>query len=169
MKFTILVCAVLLAFVNSTFAQATSPKHITSKMKKRVENRNEQTKEALKSGAAPGEKPAEPAPASASTPTPIPPPATPPPQVTTTSKPLTVVRPKPKSDKDSPTQKLINFQRQRAMSGQASAQYDLGMRYLNGDGLEENAEEGRKWIEKAAKQEYTLAVKKLEELNRAKQ
>lgn len=54
------------------------------------------------------------------------------------------------------------------MSGQASAQYDYGMRFLNGDGVEKDSDEGRKWIEKAAAQKYSMAVKKLEELDKSK-
>ena len=57
---------------------------------------------------------------------------------------------------------------ERAAEGSPSAQYELGLRYLQGDGLEKNEAEGRKWIEQSAKNDYTQAKKKLEELDRKK-
>jgi TPR repeat protein len=160
MKLPVLACVVLTLSTHASFAQATSARHITEKVGKRIESRNELTKEAMRSGAAPGEHTPPPAPAA-----PTPPPQ---PQATSTNKLQAIARPKAKGDKDSADKRLLDFQKQRAMSGQASAQYDLGMRYLNGDGVEENLEEGRKWIEKAAKQEHTMAIKKLEELDKKK-
>jgi len=64
--------------------------------------------------------------------------------------------------------KTIEFQKKRAEEGSPSAQYELGMRYLKGDGLDKDVETGRKWIEKSAAQDYSLAKKKLEELNEEK-
>ena len=60
--------------------------------------------------------------------------------------------------------KTIEFQKKRAAEGSASAQYELGLRYLSGDGVEQDEAAGRKWLEDSAKQDYTPAKKKLEEM-----
>lgn len=60
----------------------------------------------------------------------------------------------------------VEFQQKRAEGGSAMAQYDLGMRYLTGDGVEKDAETGRKWIEASAKQRHSKALRKLEELKK---
>ena len=41
---------------------------------------------------------------------------------------------------------------QEAEKGRASAQYMLGRRYLYGDGIAEDEEQARHWLEKAAAQ-----------------
>ncbi|MEW6303793.1 MAG: SEL1-like repeat protein [Verrucomicrobiota bacterium] len=64
--------------------------------------------------------------------------------------------------------KVIASQRARAEAGYATSQYDLGMRYLTGDGVELNLAEGRKWIEKAAGNGHSLAIQKLNQLNAGK-
>jgi len=58
-------------------------------------------------------------------------------------------------------QRVINFQRQNAISGNPSAQYDLGMRYLKGDGLEKDLEQARHWLSLAAKAGNGRAKKQL--------
>ena len=63
-------------------------------------------------------------------------------------------------------QKTIEFQKKRAAAGAPTAQYDLGMRYLNGDGLEKNPELAQKWLQAAATNGNTQATKELQELNR---
>jgi TPR repeat protein len=73
---------------------------------------------------------------------------------------------KEKAKQEEVLKKTIEFQKKRAAEGSPSAQYELGLRYLNGDGLEKDESEGRKWIEQSAKNDYTLAKKKLEELDR---
>jgi TPR repeat protein len=60
--------------------------------------------------------------------------------------------------------KTIEFQKKRAAEGSPSAQYELGLRYLTGDGMEQDEATGRKWLEDSAKQDYTPAKRKLEEL-----
>ena len=40
----------------------------------------------------------------------------------------------------------------------------LGIRYLNGDGVEKNTDTAKKWLEKAAKNGHSGARKKLQEL-----
>ena len=79
-----------------------------------------------------------------------------------------VVREKTKEEKEEILKKTIEFQKQRAASGSATAQYDLALRYLNGDGVEKNLETAQKWFGEAAKQGHSGAIKKLEELKAAK-
>ena|SRR5438477_2531025 len=64
--------------------------------------------------------------------------------------------------------KTIEFQKKRAAEGSPSAQYELGLRYLSGDGVEQDEAAGRKWLEDSAKQDYTPAKKKLDELKDSK-
>ena len=73
---------------------------------------------------------------------------------------------KEKAKQEEVLKKTIEFQKKRAAEGSSSAQYELGLRYLHGDGLEKNEAEGRKWIEESAKKDYSPARKKLEELDR---
>lgn len=63
-------------------------------------------------------------------------------------------------------QKTIEFQKKRAEEGAPTAQYDLGMRYLNGDGVEKDSELGQKWLSAAATNGNTQAIRKLEELKK---
>ena len=46
----------------------------------------------------------------------------------------------------------------------ATAQYNLGFRYLNGDGVTADDLEGRKWLQAAAKQGHAAASRTLKEL-----
>lgn len=61
--------------------------------------------------------------------------------------------------------KTLEFQMKRAEAGAAHAQYDLGVRYLKGDGVEKNLDTARKWLAAAARNGNNQAVKKLEEMN----
>jgi TPR repeat protein len=61
-------------------------------------------------------------------------------------------------------QKTINFQTERAEAGAAESQYDLGMRYLKGDGLEKDPEKAAKWLKKAADQGHSQAKAALQTL-----
>jgi TPR repeat protein len=70
---------------------------------------------------------------------------------------------KAKAAKTEQDRKVLEYQKQRAESGAPSAQYDLGMRYLDGDGVEKDPELGRKWLEAAAKNGNSQAAKKLEQ------
>lgn len=100
---------------------------------------------------------------------------TPPPSAAATSpaapssQPKTVapVRVKTDADKLEMEKKTVEFLTQRAKGGSASAQYDLGLRYIEGKGVDKSEKEGRKWLEAAAKQGDTKAVKKIEELAKA--
>lgn len=59
---------------------------------------------------------------------------------------------------------LIKYYRQRAEAGSDNAQYELGLRYFLGNGVEKDEKLGRQWIAKSAKQGNIKAVKKLEEI-----
>ncbi|NMD20841.1 MAG: SEL1-like repeat protein, partial [Verrucomicrobia bacterium] len=62
--------------------------------------------------------------------------------------------------------RTIEFQKKRAEQGSAVAQFDLGKRYLTGDGLEKNLQEARKWFEAAAKQGHAGAAARIEEVGK---
>jgi len=62
--------------------------------------------------------------------------------------------------------RTIEFQKKRAEQGSAVAQFDLGKRFLTGDGLEQNLQEAKKWFEAAAKQNHAGAAAKLEEVKK---
>ena|SRR5437867_8760840 len=64
--------------------------------------------------------------------------------------------------------KTIEFQKKRAAEGSPSAQYELGLRYLLGDGVDKDETAGMKLLEQSAAQDYTLAKRKLEELREKK-
>jgi localization factor PodJL len=103
---------------------------------------------------------------------PTPPPATTRPPAVAPSQPVVVPLPvdpvKEKAKQAEALKKTIEFQKKRAEEGSPSAQYELGLRYLRGDGLEKDVATGRKWLEKSAQQDYSPAKKKLEELNEEK-
>jgi hypothetical protein len=73
---------------------------------------------------------------------------------------------KTQAQKDEILRKTIEFQKQRAAAGAPTAQYDLGMRYLNGDGVEKDPALAKKWLTAASTNGSSEAVKKLEELNK---
>ena len=75
-------------------------------------------------------------------------------------------REKTPEEKAEAVRKTIEFQKARAAEGSSSAQYDLGMRYLNGDGLEKNPELAKKWLQRAADQDHTQAKQQLQLLNK---
>ena len=109
----------------------------------------------------------------ASRPAPTPPRPAPTPAATgTTTTTNAVPAPPPPADpekaKAETLQKTIQFERKNAEKGSAWAQYALGVRYLKGEGVEKDETAGVKWLEAAAKQDNTLAKKKLEELKEQK-
>lgn len=65
--------------------------------------------------------------------------------------------------------RVLEFQRQRAAAGAPTAQYDLGMRYLKGDGVEQNTELARHWLELSAKGGNKQAARVLEDLRPPKE
>ncbi len=73
---------------------------------------------------------------------------------------------KVRAEKEATLRRIVEFQKKRASEGSASAQYELGARYLKGDGVEKDEAIGRKWLETSAKAGYGPAAKKLQELDR---
>jgi TPR repeat protein len=59
---------------------------------------------------------------------------------------------------------LLAWQKQRAEAGSDNAQYELGVRYLKGDGVDQDEKLGLKWLRKSAKAGNIQAKKKLAEL-----
>ncbi|MHC1763531.1 MAG: hypothetical protein AB9869_04375 [Verrucomicrobiia bacterium] len=76
---------------------------------------------------------------------------------------------KVRAEKEATTRRVVEFQKKRATEGSASAQYELGTRYLKGDGVEKDEAVARKWLESSAKAGYDPAIKKLQELDRVAQ
>lgn len=114
---------------------------------------------------------ANPAPPAATppAPTPAPQPVTPVPTAPIAVRPAAPVDPaKVQAQNEETVRKTVEFQKKRAEEGSSVAQYDLGLRYLKGDGVEKDEEAGRKWLEKSAKDGNTQASKKLKELNETK-
>jgi len=70
------------------------------------------------------------------------------------------------AEKEAVLKRTIEFQKKRAEEGSMAAQYDLGKRYLMGDGLERDLAAARKWFEAAAKQGHEGAVARLEEVKK---
>lgn len=73
---------------------------------------------------------------------------------------------KTKEQKAETVRKTVEFQKKRADAGAPTAQYDLGIRYLTGDGVEKDGELARKWLKAAATNGNSQAVKKLAELDK---
>ena len=63
--------------------------------------------------------------------------------------------------KDKNDVKQFEFYKRRAEEGSDHAQFELGMRYLNGKGTDKDEALGRQWMEKAAKQGHKEASQKL--------
>ena len=89
---------------------------------------------------------------------------TPPPN--STAAPTAAEANKAAANKEAALKRITEFQRKRAEGGSASAQYTLGMRYVQGDGVEKNLAEGCKWLRASAKQDHVWARKKLVELEK---
>ena len=77
-----------------------------------------------------------------------------------------VVPEKTKEQKAELERKTVEYQKKRAEAGAPTAQYDLGVRYLNGTGVEKDKELARKWLSKAATNGNSQAVKKLAEIDK---
>lgn len=100
--------------------------------------------------------------------------APPPAPVRNTPQAITPVQPpaqpvdpvKAKAEKDELTKRTVEFQKKRAEAGSPSAQYDLGVRYITGDGVEKNLATARKWITAASTNGHFYASKKLVELTK---
>lgn len=57
--------------------------------------------------------------------------------------------------------KVLEWHKTQAAAGSASAQYEMGMRHLKGDGVEQSCVKAREWLTKAAKQENLQAYEQL--------
>lgn len=66
--------------------------------------------------------------------------------------------------KEERERKVVEFQKKRAAEGSAVFQYDLGIRYLNGQGVEKDEVLAREWLAKSAAQGHLPAQRKLREL-----
>lgn len=64
--------------------------------------------------------------------------------------------------------RVVEFQTKRAEGGSAQAQYDIGLRYLTGDGVERDETKAREWLQKSADGGNNQAKRKLETLGAAK-
>jgi len=73
---------------------------------------------------------------------------------------------KARASKEEALRKTVEFQKKRAEEGSESAQYELGVRYLKGDGVEKDPVTGRKWLFESSKNGYGPATQKLEELDK---
>ena len=73
---------------------------------------------------------------------------------------------KAKAAKEEAVRKTVEFQKKRASEGFESAQYELGLRYLKGDGVPQDEMMGRKWLRLSAVNGYGPAIRKVEELDR---
>lgn len=56
----------------------------------------------------------------------------------------------PSQSAEETARKVLEFQKRRAASGSPVAQYDLGLRYLSGDGVEQDREQARRLLLKSA-------------------
>lgn len=72
--------------------------------------------------------------------------------------------PRPSLDKSELDRRVVAFQTKRAEEGSASAQYELGLRYIKGDGVEKNVSKAQRWLKAAAAGGNTQAVRKLAEM-----
>jgi TPR repeat protein len=108
------------------------------------------------------------------TPAPVTPPAPVPAQTPAVKRPTPVpvvaARPvdpeKERAAQEKADQKAVEFEKQRANQDYGWAQYALGVRYMTGKGIDKDPDQARKWLEKAAKNGESQAVKKLAELNK---
>jgi hypothetical protein len=71
----------------------------------------------------------------------------------------------PENATDGLVARTVEFQKQHAAQGSESAQYELGLRYLKGDGVEKDEALARKWLTVASKNGYSPATRKLAELD----
>jgi hypothetical protein len=60
--------------------------------------------------------------------------------------------PKTAAENSAQNQRVIEFQTKQAEAGSPQFQYEVGIRYLKGDGVLQNEERGRNWLLKSAKQ-----------------
>ena len=99
---------------------------------------------------------------------PLTPPLSPPPSPA--APPTVVVQPVPvdpakaAAAKEEQVRKTVEFQKKRAEQGSPLAQYDLGLRFLKGDGVTQSLDLAKHWLERAATNGNSMAARKLAEL-----
>ena|SRR6266404_8637486 len=71
----------------------------------------------------------------------------------------------PDFDKAEVQKRIVAFQKQRAREGSDSAQFQLAMRYLKGEGVEKDSARARQWLALSAGQGNAEARRKLAELD----
>jgi TPR repeat protein len=99
----------------------------------------------------------------------IPPPAAGTPAAAATAKPLTAKEAEQKKlEESAEAKKKLQWQMERAEKGSDPAQYALGMRYLNGEGVDKDLDKAKKWLREAAKNGNADARKKLPEVEAMK-
>ncbi len=150
----ILFGAVISSFLSTAQAQY-NPRRLT----RRIAPQMAQTNAAPAQAAPQQAPPPAPAPAVSTNPPPRPVVHTPPP----------IDPEKAKAAREEAARKAVEFQKKRAEEGSESAQYELGVRYLKGDGVVKDEATGRKWLAQSAKNGYGPATRKLEELDKPDQ
>ncbi|MBI2929249.1 MAG: sel1 repeat family protein [Verrucomicrobia bacterium] len=86
--------------------------------------------------------------------------------------PTVVVQPPPvdpakaAAAKEEQVRKTVEFQKKRAEQGSPLAQYDLGLRYLKGDGVTQSLDLAKHWFARAATNGNSMAARRLEELKK---
>jgi TPR repeat protein len=75
-------------------------------------------------------------------------------------------RPKTKAELEALDRRTLAFQRAQAEKGSATAQYDLGKRYLTGKGVEKDLETARHWFKLSADNGNIMSAAKLAELEK---
>ena len=146
---SLLSVATLAIFLSATTGQTPSARQLTRRIVPPSNN-------PPPANAAPGSRPSPP---------PTAPPAT---NRASTAVPAPPPPADPEKAKQETLRNTIEFQKKRAAQGSPSAQYELGLRYLTGDGVEKDEAAGLKLLEESAKQDYTLAKRKLEALKEQK-
>lgn len=64
--------------------------------------------------------------------------------------------------KDETDRKVLEFQKQRAAHGSPTSQYDLSLRYLEGNGVDKDESQARMWMQKAAEGGHMRAKQHLD-------
>lgn len=69
-----------------------------------------------------------------------------------------------KAEQSKTEKNLVEYHKKRAEAGSDRAQYELGIRYLAGKGVDKDEKLARKWLQKSAKAGNEQAIGKLKEL-----
>jgi len=77
---------------------------------------------------------------------------------------IIAVRQPSEAEKTALMERTILSQKKRAEEGSVISQYDLGVRYLEGDGVHQNKQKALHWLRRSAAGNYTPAKNKLAKL-----